>query len=46
LRIESSFEGMTPSDLKPMSTRTSSLSIRTTLPLTTSPSLNGRIVEA
>ena len=46
LRIESSFEGMTPSDLKPMSTSTSSLSMRTTLPLTTSPSSKGWIVAA
>ena len=38
-RIESSATGMTPSDLYPMSTRTSSLSTRTTFPWTTSPSL-------
>ena len=38
LRMESSRTGMTPSDLKPMSTRTSSRSIFTTVPLTRSPS--------
>ena len=38
LRIESSRDGMTPSDLKPMSMSTSSLSIRTTRPTTIVPS--------
>ena len=38
-RIESSATGITPSDLYPMSTSTSSLSTRTTVPWTTSPSL-------
>ena len=38
--------GMTPSLLYPMSIRTSSLSIRTTLPVTTSPSSNGTIVAS
>ena len=46
LRIESSLLGMTPSLLYPMSTRTSSLSIRTTLPVTTSPSSKGTIVAS
>ena len=40
LRIESSRTGMTPSDLKPMSTRTSSRSILTIVPSTRSPSSN------
>ena len=38
-RMVSSATGMTPSDLYPMSTSTSSLSTRTTVPWTTSPSL-------
>ncbi len=38
LRMDSSREGMTPSDLKPMSSRTSSRSILTTVPSMTSPS--------
>ena len=42
LRIESSREGITPSDLKPMSRRTSSWSIFTTVPTTRSPSSNSR----
>ena len=46
LRIESSPAGMTPSDLYPMSTSTSSLSIRTTLPVTTSPSWKGWMVAS
>ena len=45
-RIESSWEGMTPSDFQPMSSRTSSLSIRTTVPLTTSPSSKWVIVAS
>ena len=40
LRMESSRAGMTPSDLKPMSRRTSSRSILTTVPSMTSPSSN------
>ena len=46
LRMDSSRAGMTPSDLKPMSRRTSSLSIFTIVPSTTSPSSNCRIVSA
>ena len=46
LRIESSREGMTPSDLYPMSRSTSSLSILTTVPLTMSPSSNSTIVAS
>ncbi len=46
LRIDSSLAGITPSDLKPMSSRTSSLSILTIVPSTTSPSSNCRIVSA
>jgi hypothetical protein len=46
LRIESSLEGMTPSLLYPMSTRTSSLSMRTTAPVTTSPSSKRTIVAS
>src|SRR4051794_25047697 len=46
LRIESSLLGMTPSLLYPMSTRTSSLSMRTTLPVTTSPSSKGTMVAS
>src|SRR4029077_2208907 len=38
-RIDSSETGITPSDLYPMSTSTSSLSTRTTVPCTTCPSL-------
>ncbi len=44
LRIDSSREGITPSDLKPMSSRTSSLSTLTTVPETMSPSSNSTIV--
>ena len=40
LRIDSSLEGMTPSDLKPMSRSTSSESILTTVPVTRPPSSN------
>ena len=43
-RIESSRAGMTPSDLKPMSSRTSSRSTLTTVPVTMSPSSNSTIV--
>ena len=46
LRIESSRDGMTPSDLKPMSSSTSSLSILTTLPVTMSPSSNSTMVAS
>ena len=46
LRIESSREGITPSDLKPMSSSTSSLSILTTRPVTMSPSSNSTIVAS
>ena len=46
LRIESLLLGMTPSLLYPMSTRTSSLSMRTTLPVTTSPSSKGTMVAS
>ena len=46
LRIDSSRTGMTPSDLKPMSRRTSSLSIFTTVPSTMSPSSNSTMVAA
>ena len=46
LRMESSRTGMTPSDLKPMSRRTSSLSILTTVPSTRSPSSNSTMVPA
>ena len=45
LRMESSREGMTPSDLKPMSRRTSSWSILTTVPTTRSPSSNSRTLS-
>ncbi len=45
-RIDSSRAGMTPSDLKPMSRRTSSLSTLTTVPVTMSPSSNSTIVPA
>ena len=38
-RIDSSETGITPSDLYPTSTRTSSLSTRTTVPVTTCPSV-------
>src|SRR5687767_14769248 len=44
LRMESSREGMTPSDLNPMSSRTSSLSTFTTVPWTMSPSSNSTMV--
>ncbi len=46
LRMESSRDGMTPSDLKPMSRSTSSLSILTTRPVTMSPSSNSTIVAS
>ena len=44
--MDSSEIGITPSDLYPMSTRISSLSTRTTVPLTTSPSLKFVIVRS
>ena len=46
LRMDSSREGMTPSDLKPMSSSTSSWSIFTTVPVTKSPSSNGLMVPS
>ncbi len=46
LRIDSSRAGITPSDLKPMSRRTSSRSILTTVPSTRSPSSNSMMVPA
>src|SRR6201747_670899 len=45
LRMESSREGMTPSDLNPMSRSTASLAILTPRPVTMSPSSNSTIVE-
>ena len=45
-RIDSSLAGITPSDLNPMSSRTSSLSTLTTVPLTMSPSSNSTMVPA
>ena len=44
--MDSSRAGMTPSDLNPMSRRTSSLSTLTTVPFTMSPSSNSTIVPA
>ncbi len=44
LRMLSSRDGITPSDLKPMSRSTSSLSTFTTVPVTMSPSSNSTIV--
>ena len=46
LRIESSLEGMTPSDLNPMSSSTSSESIFTTVPVTRPPSSNSTRVAS
>jgi len=46
LRMESSLTGMTPSLLYPMSTRTSSLSMRTTFPVTMSPSVKTVMVAS
>ncbi len=46
LRMESSAIGMIPSDLKPMSTSTSSGSTRTTVPLTRLPSENSTTVRS
>src|SRR5579875_1389851 len=45
-RMDSSRTGITPSDLKPMSRRTSSLSTLTTVPWTMSPSSNSTMVPA
>ena len=45
-RMLSSRAGITPSDLKPMSSRTSSLSMRTTVPSTIWPSSTTTMVEA
>ena len=45
-RIESSCEGMMPSDFQPMSSSTSSLSMRTTVPVTTSLSSKWVIVAS
>ena len=46
LRIESSLDGMTPSDLNPMSSSTSSESIFTTVPVTRPPSSNSTSVAS
>ena len=46
LRMDSSRTGITPSDLNPMSTSTSSCSILTTVPLTRSPSSKSVIVPS
>ncbi len=46
LRMDSSRTGMTPSDLNPMSTSTSSCSSLTTVPLTRSPSSKSVIVPS
>src|SRR5207245_554602 len=44
--IDNSWAGMTPSDLKPISTSTSSLSILTTVAATSSPSAKGLVVAS